>query len=473
MKSILGRRQFLKTIAGTSALSILAACGAAPAVTESPAATSAPVEAVAEPTVALEPTVAPTPAPILVGEGEIPITMWVQDFAPAVEMFKTAATAVSKTTGNLKVNVQPIPFSDLLAKMLPSIAAGTEADVMMGYTDWYVATDISKLFLPLDEIMGGRAALEELVYAEALATLDTPGGKTYYVPWAAGLRAAATTVNVNQYKEAGLDYNTFTSWELLEEAGKKLTTFENDKMTRAGLSPIGAALSLVKTWIWQTGGEFYDKESGTWTFATPEGEAAAQRVYDLFWKTPTSSFDLFTNEYEGFTQQIISTQLDGAWTAGVQEAANPDLKCDVIPTPALTGAKNDVVYPEHIGVMTLSRRLAQDEQKLKPSAELLTSMVSADALLSLMETYSGSVMSKVLYADPRLDATKYGTVSKRIAEATWPRAKFPQDHVANQTPAVDELTRGLRKEISIKDALTNMDTYLNEQEAQARERIGG
>jgi ABC-type glycerol-3-phosphate transport system substrate-binding protein len=467
-------------------MSLLAACGAAPEAGSSVTATSAggaaeaPATATAVTAEAAAIVTTPTPAPTpttsatrVVGQGNIAITMWVQDFGPAITMFEQAAQTVAKKAGNVSVTVQPVPYPDLMAKILPSVAAGTDADIMMGYTDWYVATDVSKLFLPLDEYMGGRAELERIVFPSALTTLDTPQGKTFYIPWAAGIRAAAATVNVKHYKEKNLDYAKFATFEDFVAAGKQLTVEQGGKMTRAGLSPYSAALSLLKTWIWQMGGDFYNKESGKWNFSTQEAEAAAQKLYDLWWKDKVTSFELFSNEYEGFSQGLISTQFDGAWTAAVQEAGQADLKCDVIPTPKITGAKQDVVYPEHMGVITVSKRLAKDERKLQPCIAIVQEMLKPEGLLFLSQSYSGSLMSKQLYDDPRIMQTKYGPISKRAAEGTWPRARFPQDHVANQGPAQQELYRALRKELSIKEALTNMNTYLNEQESQARERLKG
>jgi hypothetical protein len=358
-----------------------------------------------------------------------------------------------------------------MAKILPSVAAGTDADLMMGYTDWYVATDVSKLFLPLDEYFGGRSELERIVFPSALTTLDSPQGKTFYIPWAAGIRAAAATVNVKQYTEKNLDYTKFATFEDFVAAGKQLTVEQDGKIMRAGLSPYSAALSLLKTWIWQMDGDFYDKATGQWNFSTQEAEHAGQMLYDLWWKDKVTSFELFSNEYEGFSQGLISTQFDGAWTAGVQESGIPDLKCDVVPTPKLNGAKKDVVYPEHMGVITVSKRLSQDQQKLQPGIAIAQEMLKPESLLAMTETYSGSLMSKELYDDPRIMKTKYGPISKRVAEGTWSRARFPQDHVANQGPAQEELYRALRKEITIKEALTNMNTYMNDQESQARERL--
>ncbi|MCS6847852.1 MAG: hypothetical protein RMN52_09075, partial [Anaerolineae bacterium] len=170
-------------------------------------------------------------------------------------------------------------------------------------------------------------------------------------------------------------------------------------------------------------------------------------------------------------QGAISTQMIGAWTMGVVAAANPDLKLDYVPTPKLQNAQSDVVYPDHIAVITLSRRLAQDQQKLDAAIGLTRELMSSESLIEIMNQYSGSLMSIDLYKDPRLEKTKYGMASKRIAESVWARARFPQDRVANQAPALTELQRAVQKEISITEALQNADKYLNEQESQARERL--
>lgn len=450
------RRTLLKTAAGTSAGALLGAHRFGRARAQ-------------------DPTPAPTPTPILLGEGDISITIWVEDFGPSVDYYRRAASSYVAREPNVKVTVQSIPYQDLLAKMLPSVAAGTEGDIMLGYSDWFVATDITKLFLPLDEYMGGKAELERSLFPSTLTALDLPEGKVYYVPDSGGIRAAATTVNVAQFQEAGIDYLSFATWEDLVAAGQALTVKEGDKIVRAGLSPVTAQLSLLKSWIWQMGGEFYDGASGTWSLATPEGEAAAQILYDLFWgASPTSSYDLvsFDNEYTGFEQGIVSADLNGAWTVGIHEQVVPELDVDGIPTPALAGAVADVFYPDPLAVVTLSRRLADDEEKRNHCVGIIKELWTPDSLIELTDIYSGILCSKDIYADPRIMETTYGPFSKRIAEATWPRARFTRDHVANQQPAQIELDRALRKEISISEALGNMDDYLNDQEKQARERIG-
>lgn len=420
-----------------------------------------------------EPTAVPTVPPVSVGEGGTEITMWVQDFGPVIDSFRKSAENYIVAGNDVKVTVQPIAYPDLLAKMLPSVAAGNEADIMMGYTDWYVATDISKLFLKLDGLLGTRAELEQTLFASTMSTLDTPGDSLYYLPYLAGVRAAVTAINGSIFGKAGIDATTLATWEDLVAAGQELSVIEADKMIVAGLSPVSAELSMVKNWVWQVGGEFYNAESGVWKLSTPEGEAALQRLVDLFsGDKPTCSFDLVSldNEFDVWNQGKIAMQQNGAWTIGVSEAA---LKADGIPTPLLSEATVDVVFPEPIAVTTLSRRLADDDAKLQHCVGIVKELYKADALIDITNQYTGLLCSKAVYEDPRIDQTKYGKVSKRLAEATWPRAKFPRDHVANQAPAGVELDRAMRGEISVQEGLTNADAYLNDQEQQARERIGG
>jgi len=447
------RRRFVQSAAGTSAAAFAWGAGYRPGFAQ-------------------DPTAAPTVEPQLVGEGGTEITMWVQDFGPAVDAFRKAAEAYVAAGNDVKVTVQPIAFADLLAKMLPSIAAGNEADIMMGYTDWYVATDVSQLFLNLEGLIGTQAELEASLFETTLQTIDMPEGSIYYVPWLAGVRAAVTTCNGVLYGAAGIDPATLATWEDLVAAGQQLTTYDGETMTVAGLSPASSMLSMVKNWIWQVGGEFYNGETGDWTLSTPEGEAGLQRLVDLIQgETPTNSYDVATadNEFDTWLQGKVATHMNGAWTIGVTP---PELETIGIPTPLLTDHTVDVVYPEHLGVITLSRRLSDDDAKLQHCLGITQELIKADALIDITNSYTGLICVKSVYDDPRINETACGPISKQLAEATWPRSRWPRDHVANQGPAATELDRALRGEIPVQEALGNADAYLNDQEAQARERLG-
>lgn len=446
----LSRRQFLKVgalVAGTGVLAACAAPAAAPAASSSGGA-AAPAAAATS------------------------VVVWYQDWDGANKIMKAAKDARAKADPNVTIELTPIGFGDLLAKLLPSIASGTEGDVLMMYTDWVVGTDVTKVFLELTDIAGGAKSLGEAMWPAAFGVLDVPGEKVFYLPWLAGIRGAALTVNQEQLAEKKIDYLNFKTFEEVIEAGKTLTEKSGDKISRAGYSPRSSQYQLLWSLIWQMGGDFFDRETGKWSHSTEIGEQAAQLIYDVYWKDQTCDFDLFTAEYDAVSQKLVSIWGDGAWTASVQ-TDSAKVVSDNIVTPFLADAKEKVLYPQHIAGWGLSKRLADQKDKLTASLDFAQYIVSADSLIQAFDSYSGVCMTKAVYTDPRIEKVKYGPMSKRIAEGMWPVAKYPGDHVANQAPASTELERAMRKEITIKEALANMDTYLQDQENQARERIKG
>ncbi|MEZ4733619.1 MAG: substrate-binding domain-containing protein [Caldilineaceae bacterium] len=445
------RRQFLKLSAVGAGATLLAAC-AAPGIAPAGEAADSAAAPSAE---------------------TLDLVVWYQDWDGANRIMNWVKPEFEKTQPTVAVDLQPIGYGDLLAKMLPSIAAGTEGDVLMMYTDWVVATDISQVFLDITDPAGGSAALEEKMWPAAFQAVDAPGGKVYYLPWLAGIRGATVSVNTDHMAEQSLDYLSFTTYEEVIEAGKALTQMNDaGKVTRAGYSPRSSQYPVLWSLIWQLGGDFFDKETGKWSHSTAEGEAAAQMIYDIYWTHKTCDFDLFTSEFEAVSQQLVSIWGDGAWTASVQTDV-AEVPVDNIVTPPLANAVEYALYPQHVAGWGLSKRLVDDTAKLDAGVDFAMLIVSPDALLQALEFYSGVVPSKDVYNDPRINDVKYGLISKRVAEGMWPVARYPQDHVAQQGPAGVELDRAMRNEISIQEALANMDAYLQEQEDQARERLAG
>ena len=481
------RRQLLKWMGLTAATAALAACAPAPAPapTQAPAeATQAPAEATQAPkaTAEVKPTETPIPpaptatplptaAPRIYGSGKTEVVVWYQDWDGANKIMKFAAEEYIKTHADVTLNLQAIDYGNLLTKMLPSIASGTEGDVLNMYTDWVVATDIRQVFLDITDTAGGYQSWADKMWKAAFEDVDAPEGKVFYLPWLAGIRGAVLTFNTDHAKEANIDYLNLKTYEDVIDAGVKMTKKDGDKLTRAGYSPRSSQYQLLWSLIWMLGGNFYDRESGKWSHSTPEGEAAAQMIYDLYWKYGTCDYALFTDEYQAVSQQLVSIWGDGAWTMGVQTDV-AKVPCDNIVLPKLANAKEYVLYPQHMAGFGLSKRLAKQEDKLKAALDFATLVVGPDALIQAFDFYSGVCMTKAVYEDPRIEKVKYGPVSKRVATTMWPVARYPRDHVADQSQAATELDRAMRKEISIKEALANMDAYLNEQEAAARERIG-
>lgn len=328
------------------------------------------------------------------------------------------------------------------------------------------------MFLNLEGLIGTQAELETSLFPQTLQTIDMPENSIYYIPWLAGANGVITSYNGAIWADKGIDPTTITTWDELVSAGQELTVMNGGTMSLAGLSLMTPMLTLIKNWIWQLGGDFYNGETGQWSLNTDAGQAALQKIVDaVTGNKPTMSYDLSTtdNEYDVWLQGKIATQQMGAWTIGT---APDELKANGMSLPKLADAVADVVYPAHIGVITLSRKLADDDAKLQHCLGIAKQLISADALIDVTNSYTGLICVQDVYNDPRINDTKFGAISKRLAETTWPRSKWPKDHIANPAPASQELDRAVRGDTSVSDALSRADDYLNTQEKDARERLG-
>jgi ABC-type glycerol-3-phosphate transport system substrate-binding protein len=331
---------------------------------------------------------------------------------------------------------------------------------------------VTQVLLDLTEPVGGASAFSEKMWPAALSAVAMPEGKVYYLPWIAGIRGAVLTVAQEHMSEAGIDYMGFETFDDVIEAGKTLTQTDSEgRMTRSGWSPYSSQWMLFLSYIWQLGGEFLDEANGTWSFGTDEAQAAAEYIYDMYWTHKTCDFDLFEDEYEAQGQGLISITGQGAWTASAMTDVN-ELPSDNIVTPPLAGAEEYVLYPDHIACWGLSQRLVEDKQKLQASLDFGLTITGPAGLVQAFEDYSGVCMSKEVYDDPGIQDVKYGPMSKRIAEAMWPVARYPQTYLAGYGDATDSLMRAMRQEITIPEALTEMEEALQDGEDAVRARLG-
>jgi multiple sugar transport system substrate-binding protein len=180
-----------------------------------------------------------------------------------------------KQTG-IKVNVEVVPWSDLLNRLLAAATSGKGPDVVNIGNTWSATLQATGALVPFDD-----------------ATLQTVGGKDRFVPaalaaaGAAGQPPAAVPLyslayalyyNKKMFTDAGISAPP-TTWEELVTTGKKLT---NGKQW--GLAVEGANIAENShhafTFSQQFGGSWFDS-AGKPTFDTPQNVSAVKRYIDL------------------------------------------------------------------------------------------------------------------------------------------------------------------------------------------------
>jgi ABC-type glycerol-3-phosphate transport system substrate-binding protein len=148
-----------------------------------------------------------------------------------------------------------------------------------------------------------------------------------------------------------------------------------------------------------------------------------------------------------------------------------NLPVEAVVVPNHPEAVERVLCPSPIGSWALSRRLADDNTKLEAAMAFVDMIMSTEGQIQAMDFYSGSLMSPTVYDDPRIEETTFGPVSKRNALGVWPVARYAGHHVANPAVAWTEVERCLAGEISVQEALANIDAQMQELENTALERL--
>jgi multiple sugar transport system substrate-binding protein len=177
----------------------------------------------------------------------------------------------TKQTG-VKVNMQVIPWSDLLQKILTSVTSGTGPDVMEIGNTWAPSLAASKGFLPFDTANMNAIGGASKFASSALKVSGLPGQPPVSVPVYS--EAYALFYNKADFKAAGISSPPKT-WAQLIADGRKLTTGG-----RYGIAIEGGSTSEAAHWAYllgmQSGNPLY--ANGKWDFATPK-EAKAVATY--------------------------------------------------------------------------------------------------------------------------------------------------------------------------------------------------
>src|ERR1700761_1147634 len=172
----------------------------------------------------------------------------------------------------VKVDMQVIPWSDLLQKILTSVTSGTGPDVMEIGNTWAPSLSASNGFLPFNSSNMNAIGGASKFASSALKVSGIPGKPPVSVPVYS--EAYALFYNKADFKAAGISSPPKT-WAQLVADGKKLTTGG-----RYGIAIEGGSTSEAAHWAYllgmQSGNPLY--ANGKWDFATAK-EANAVSTY--------------------------------------------------------------------------------------------------------------------------------------------------------------------------------------------------
>lgn len=409
------------------------------------------------------------------------LELWHQDWAPLNSTYEAIKAAVEAAQPNVTIRLTPLPYEQLLAKIIPSIAAGNEADIMQVYSSWLVASDVPSLFTPVaPDIMSVEEA-QALFYPAALGE-GLRGENLYYLPWLNGMGGSTFTYNADHLAEKGIDPASIQTWDDLIAAGKELVQWDGDELVRAGVAFSPYISSAWVTGIRQLGGSYFDPESGRFNLTSPEAMEALKNIDDLL---KVHMVDDITKEApshanmtgygapDGFPEGKASITNFGSWIVSADPPRPAGLNAGIFPTPRMGDATEDIEL-SHNSVHVLSRRLADDPAK-KAAAQFFVSQFADPSLfLPLADIYGGSVIIPSIAQDPSIAERRWGSIQQQYDQTVWPRAVFEEHHIPdwNITGAWPFLLRVFKDSEPMETVLAELEANANQLEQDARDKLG-
>lgn len=318
-KKNVSRRSFLKLAALTAAGS-LAAC-AAPAATQAPGQESPQSQAPS-------------------GE-KISLRMWSHQNTAFVSSNEKLVQKFVDENPGIEVKYENFPYDQFIQTIQTSMAAKNEADVMEMFGSWVQNYAKGNTLSPVDETITTLAKAREIFYA---APLDgyVWEGKLFGLPNEYNLEVGAGLANERMFQEAGVPYPpTWTSWDDLREAAKKMTKVDNDTMTVAGFHFVnGDGLGFL-FWegILEKGGEYFAQDGVHLDLLSSQAEETVQWMADMAQKdkiVDPMTFNSNSNWVgDSFFQGLVAIGYIGPWIVPVARVDHADFadKWSHVPLP--------------------------------------------------------------------------------------------------------------------------------------------
>jgi hypothetical protein len=363
--------------------------------------------------------------------------------------------------------------AELFDKIRTTTAAGTPPDGFWHYSHSWRGFNAATIMLPLTPTLFRREELERLTYANLLnAVWAKRSNEVYFLPWLVGMNAARIVYNAADLSSQGVDPKTLSTLDGVAAAAVKLTLRQGGTLTRAGLA-FNWPENLLQNWILDQGAMFYDEQARKWTWQTPAAEQALQWMVDatsklgVTWPAAQAPAGMKEPIGQGYASLMAGA---GAYQLSGYPQSYPDVKVGDVPAPGFVAAKPAQYYVPGIAGFSLAALLKPDSMKAKIGAAYYRLLFTPDASLLVADNYSGAILTRGLYTDPRFSDTRFAAQRSTFAEQVIARAVIKSLVVADSTTQPDfakEVQTVLAGDASVKSGLAALQELFSAKEDEA------
>jgi sn-glycerol 3-phosphate transport system substrate-binding protein len=273
MARTISRRAFLRGLLASGGVTLLAACGQAPAAVAPTAAAPAPA-ATALPA-------ATAPAGVAETGSTASIVYWGSFSGGLGEAEQAAVNAFNESQQDVKVEYQfQGSYEETAQKFTAALQAQQVPDVILLSDVWWFGFYLAEAIVPLDDLLASEG-IDTADYEPVLLNEGVRQGVHYWIPFARS--TPLFYYNKDAWAEAGLPERAPETWAELREWAPKLVQREGDALKRAAyVHPNGASYIawLFQGVVWQHGGQ-YSQPDFTMTMTDPNTLRAGQLFQDM------------------------------------------------------------------------------------------------------------------------------------------------------------------------------------------------
>jgi len=352
----------------------------------------------------------------------VTLTYWASNQGTSLDNDKQVLTPelakFTQQTG-IKVNLQVVPWSDLLNQVLAATTSGKGPDVVNIGNTWSSSVQATGAFLPFDD-----------------ATLAAIGGKSRFLPGpmaatgVAGQPPAAVPIysmayglyyNKKQFAAAGIASPPKT-WDEFAVDAKKLTTPDHWALSLEAGS-VTENIHTAFTLSQQQGGSFFDS-SGNATFNTPQNVAGIKQYIDFMQtdKIVNPSDAQYSNGTEALKDFATGTTSMVFWQAAqaslVQLGMNPDdIGVAPVPLPSTLPAGGKAVTSMVAGI---NLGIFKNTKNKDAAIQFVKFMTSTPEQQMLNKTYGSLPSVTDAYSDPAFQTPNVVVIKDVLANSAAP-----------------------------------------------------
>ena len=386
------------------------------------------------------------------------ITYWASNQGTSLQNDSDVLTPeLNKFTAQtgIKVNLEVVPWSDLLNRVLAATTSGKGPDVVNIGNTWSPSVQATGAFVPWTAANLAAAGIDKSKFlAGSLSATGAPGQPPVALPIYS--LAYALYYNKAQFAAAGITTPPAT-WADFETDAKKLTTSSHWALSLEAGS-VTENIHSVFTLSQQQGGSFFDS-SGKPTFDTPQNVAGIKQYLDFMQadKIVNPSDAQYSNGTEALKDFATGTTSMVFWQAAAgslkQFGMDPSaIGVAPVPLPATPPAGGKKVTSMVAGI---NMGIFKYTSHLNAAMKFVNFMTSTPEQEILNKTYGSLPSVSDAYADPAFQTADVQTFKSILGTTAAPLPPVPAE--SQFETLVGKAVNGMFADVATGKAVTSDD----------------